>query len=780
MLACMKHILWTDRPAPGFLDGWPLGNGALGLMVENGVARQRIVVNEAGCWSGSAQPQDRSGAAAHLPEIRRLLRAGRHREAQELVHAQFTCAGPGSGHGNGAEVAFGCYQVLGELALAWDGLDAAGVEDYRHQLDLRDGVVTTTFRAGGAAWRRDAIVSHPQQVGAIRLLAPAGTRCRVQLARSERATTAPAQGDLLLTVALPDGVGGIGVTAVARIRVLPGDGACRMAGDGLEITHGTQPVVLLLAAITDMRSFAGRRADDPATACAADLDCAAALGWDGLLAGHRDDYRALAGRCALELPGGRDDLSTPARLEAAATAPDPGLEAQLFAYARHLLIASSRPGGLPANLQGIWADQVQTPWNGDWHLDINVQMNYWPAAPTGLAELETPLFDLIDALVGPGGRTAAAYYGARGWVAHVITNPWGFTSPGEHASWGATTSGSPWLCTHLIEHWRFTRDRAQLERRWPALAGAVRFALDSLVVDADGLLVTAPSNSPENGFRLPDGGEAQICAGPTIDCQLLRELFTGAIAIGGILGRDDGLRREAAAALTRLPPTRAGPDGAIAEWRHDLPATDPHHRHVSHLWGLHPGHEIDPRATPGLAAAARRTLELRGDDSTGWSLAWKSAFWARLGDGARAARQIAQLLRPCRETDFAMHGGGFYGSLLCAHPPFQIDGNFGVAAAMAEMLLQSRWDGDPAGPAELRLLPALPPHWRDGAVRGLRARGGATVDLRWSAGRLDAAVITAQHGGTWRIVLPDGSERSLAVAAGQRCELALAQVAASA
>ena len=765
--AGMSHVLWINQPATRFTAGWPLGNGSLGLMLLGGIASERIVLNESGCWSGSPVNQDRRGATANLPEIRQLLRDGRYSAAQELVHASFTCAGPGSGQGRGAEVPFGCYQVLGDLELTWPELDASRVTAYRHQLDLDHALTTTEFSTGRTVWKREALVSHPHHVAALRLHAPTGTRLRLALKRSERAEVFQEHGDLCLRVSLPDGQGGIGVTAIARLRVLPGDGQIERDGASLILIHGAQPAVVLIAAITDIRTFAGRRADHPLASCEHDLDQAESVGWDALVAAHRADYHALAGRCVLAVEGGRNDLSTPDRLLAAAVQPDPGLEAQLFAFGRHLLIGSSRQGGLPANLQGIWAEDIQTPWNGDWHLDINVQMNYWPAALTGLFELERPLFDLIDSLIEPGARTAATYYGAGGWVAHVITNPWGFTSPGEHAWWGATTSGSPWLCTHLIEHWRFTRDRAELTKRWPALAGAVRFGLDSLVEDIDGMLVTAPSNSPENGFRLPDGGDVQVCAGPTIDCQLLRELFSGAIIIGRVLGRDPELCAEASAALPRLPATRVGPDGGIAEWRHDLPASDPHHRHVSHLWGLHPGHEIDPRTTPELAAAARRSLELRGDGGTGWSLAWKVAFWAKLGDGQRAAEQFSRLLVPCLAHDMANEGGGLYPNLLCACPPFQIDGNLGIVAAMGEMLLQSRWDGDPQSTPELRLLPALPPHWRHGAVRGLHARGGARVDLRWRDGKLIEALVTADHPGVWKVVSPDGTTSSMHLQAGQ-------------
>ena len=747
-------LLWSDRPATCFTEAWPLGNGRIGMMVQGGIAEERIVLNEAGCWSGSRVDNDRSGAAVHLPEIRRLLREGRHREAQELVHGHFSCAGAGAAMGNGSTVPFGCYQVLGELRLAWPSLVGVASSAYRHELDLAGALATATFMADGGAWCRQAFVSAPHQVAALRLEAPAGTAMQVELSRSERATVTHAGADLLLTLRLSDGQGGVGVTCVAHLRVLVGDGRVEADGAGLRIVHGRQPVVLLIAAVGDMRSFAGRRSDAPAAACVTDLDAAQKLGWAALLAAHQAEHRQWFDRCHLDLSGGRADLPTGARLAAAQQVADPGLDALLFTYGRYLLIACSRPGCLPANLQGIWSEDVQTPWNGDWHLDINVQMNYWPAAVTGLAELEQPLFAMIDSLVEPGTRTAAAYYGARGWVAHVFTNPWGFTSPGEHASWGATTSGSPWLCTHLVENFAFTRDRGVLERHWPALAGAARFAIDSLSEDNDGCLVTGPSNSPENGFLVPEGGQIQVCSGPTIDSQLLRALFTGLVHAGALLGRDAALCFEAAAACARLPATRIGPDAAIAEWRHDLPSSEPQHRHISHLWGLYPGHEISPATTPELAVGARKSLDLRGDGGTGWSLAWKVAFWARMGDGDRAERLLHAFKTPKAGSGIQYDGGGVYANLLCAHPPFQIDGNLGVTAAIADMLAQSRWDGAATSIPAVALLPALPSAWPAGRVAGLRLRGGGRLDLHWAAGRLVEARLTSDQDGPWRITAP--------------------------
>ncbi len=741
-------------------------------MVHGGVASERLVVNEGGTWSGSPHEADRAAAADALPEIQTLLLAGRYSEAQKLVLAHFTCAGPGSGNATGATVPFGCYQVLARLELAWPALTHAAVDGYQRVLDLDGAVTTTSFSANGTSWRRTAFVSHPAKVAALRLEGQAGQVFTIRLTRERDAEISVVDGDLLLTVRLPDGHGAIGVTAVARVRVV--GATVEASAGGLTVVANAGPVVVLIAAITDMRSFAGRRADDPVGACAADLRRAAETGWDALFAAHQADHRSLFRRAALTLVGDPRCalLPTAERLTAvAAGIADPGLAALLFAYGRYLLIAGSRVGGLPANLQGIWSDELQTPWNGDWHLDINVQMNYWPAAPTGLAELEQPLFALIDSLQEPGARTARAYYGARGWVAHVITNPWGFTSPGEHASWGATVSGSPWLCTHLWEHWLFTRDRALLAAHWPALAGCARYHLDTLLSAADGRLFTAPSNSPENGFILPSGEVVQVCAAPTIDNQILRALFSATRNASLLLEVEPSLRAELMAALPRLPATRIDSHGRIAEWLHDLPLSEPQHRHVSHLWGLHPGHEITPSDTPELAAAARRTLDARGDAGTGWSVAWKVAFWARLGDGVRAAQLLQRYLAPVAVTDaIHMTGGGTYPNLFCAHPPFQIDGNLGITAAIAELLVQSDWSGLPEDAAQLRLLPALPPDWRDGTVVGLRVRGGARIDLRWSDGRLVSAQLTADHPGSWAVV-GAVAQRTATLAAGQVLEL---------
>lgn len=737
----VRRGLWSRRPASTFVEAYPLGDGRLGATWFGGVGQDRLVLNEISMWSGRVQDADRPDAHQQLPAIVDLLRRGDNRAAERLVDATFTCRGDGSGHGSGKDVPFGCYQTFGDLEITTlDGHGeplAGAVRGYRRVLNLEHDAASVEFTdADGHRHERSVRIDDGEIFLYFGCDQP--TSFRARLSRRENATVRVVGADRLrLQGQLGDGVRFVG-------EVHCSSGSVRADGDTLHV-DSVRFLRLHIALATDFKTL-GAPPDRTR-----DLDAVSA---DAPRGTPKRGPAQPAWPLRLDLGGHeRRSLPTVDRLVAlAGGTADSDLFALYFHFGDWLLTHGGGGLGLPANLQGLWAPEYQTPWNGDYHLNVNVQMNYWPALPFGRFKAHEALVGLVESLVGPGQRTAKAYYDAPGFVAHTITNVWGFTSPGEQASWGSAHTSSAWLCRHLFEHWDFTQDRAFLRRVYPTLREAARFHRHILVEHgAEKWLVTPVSNSPENSFRLPDGRVASVCMGPTIDQQILRELFTNVAAAAAELEVDAELAAELSAAAARLAPHRIGRHGQLQEWLEDYEEPEPHHRHVSHLYGLYPGDQITPFGTPELARAARVTLERRGDDGTGWSLAFKANLWARLGDGDRALAVLTKLLRPVGVPGFGADHGGSYANLFCAHPPFQIDGNLGGAAAIAEMLLQSHRERS-GEDHTVHLLPALPKAWPEGCVDGLRARGNVEVrQMLWREGQLVQAEL-CNHGGKAREV----------------------------
>ena len=713
--------LWYRGPAEAWLNALPVGNGRLGAMVFGGTREERLQLNELSLWSGGPRECANPEASTHLPEVRKLVFSGQYAEAQELCD-RFLLGNPNSVRP---------YQTLGDLRLVFDGVGEP--DGYRRELDLETAVSRVVFTAGGVGHRRDVFASFPDGVIVVRLevSAPGALSFTASLARvADSAMRSTGEAEIALKGACD---GGDGLAFEARVRCRAEGGTVAAGPSGLRV-EGATGVTLLIAGAT------GWGGQDPESECRAALDAAAAKTFEDLLAAHATDHLALFGRVSLDLGGeSARDQPIDERLDRVRRGEsDPDLAATLFQFGRYLLIASSRPGGLPATLQGLWNDSLEPPWDCDWHLNINLEMNYWPAESCALPECAEPLGSFVEALRESGRRTARVHYDCGGFVVHHITDLWGFTVPANAARYGLWPMGAAWLCRHLWDRWDYGRDPEVLRRVYPVLKEAADFFLDFLVEDPEGRLVTCPSISPENSFTTADGRTASVCAAPAMDVQLLDDLFARVGEASEILGVDEEYREHVLGARARLPGMRIGRHGQLQEWAEDFEEPEPGHRHLSHLWAVFPGDSITPRTAPELAMAARRSLERRlahGGGGTGWSRAWVIALWARFGEGALAYASVLELLRHSVERN-----------LFDLHPPhiFQIDGNLGATAAIAEMLLQSHG-------GELALLPALPPAWAQGCVTGLRARGGFSVDLDWAGGSLTRVVVRAAKTGPCRL-----------------------------
>ena len=746
-----EYKLWYNAPATVWEEALPIGNGRIGAMVYGNPLQEVYQLNEESIWSGYPQDWNNPKAANALPQVREAVDRGDYAKASELWKAN--AQGPYTAR----------YLPMANLML--DQLTRGEARNLYRELNISNALSTVTYEADGVKYRRTSFISYPDQVMVIKIAAdrPQAVSLHIRLNSLLRYTVqTKGEKTLILNGKAPAYVANRdydphqvvyddkrGTQFKVQVELLPDGGHCEANDSALTVRNANE-VVLLLSAVTDFgnKKMTLKKCKRP---------------YQELLQRHTDDHQQLFNRLQLSLGTEnlqKEALPTNERLKSFEQDPtDNGLTELYYQYGRYLLIASSRPGGLPANLQGIWNRHVQPPWGSNYTTNINTEMNYWPAEITNLPECFLPLSDFIGRLAVNGAQTAKVNYGInRGWLAHHNSDVWAQTAPtGGYDSdpkgaprWSCWPMAGVWLCQHLWEHYAFGGDKKYLSKTaYPLMKGAAEFLLQWLQKDPEtGYWITNPSTSPENRFRYIDkegkkqNGEISRSSG--MDLGLAWDLLTNCIEASTVLDTDKAFRQQCMDVRANLQPFRIGSKGQLLEWDKEFEETDPNHRHVSHLFALHPGRQIIPEQQPELAAACQRTLEIRGDGGTGWAMAWKINFWARLRDGNHAFGILKNGLRYVDATQVSVRGGGTYANLFDAHPPFQIDGNFGGTAGITEMLLQSH-----AG--YIHLLPALPDNWQSGSIKGVRARGGFTIDMEWKESRITRLSVTSHSGGTCRI-----------------------------